>query len=791
MILKKAGGAILRFYLSLRLIVTLFTCIGIAAFGIWAGFFLDHTLDETLLLRGDLTTRLFADNGNGEMVELVSDRISGHENALYAPIDEISPHLINAFIAIEDKRFYEHGGVDWYRTFSAVIGYMRGNGEFGGSTITQQLVKNLTGENEKSVRRKIAELLRAIELEKRLEKDEILELYLNVVNLSQNCYGVKTAANAYFSKEPCDLDVGEAALIAAITNNPSRYDPIRHPKENEQRRNVILSQMYAQEMIDKECYLKYSESSTPLHVQKEVLSGRVNSWYADMVVKDVIEALMLQKGMSRAAASRLVYGAGLKIYTAMSLPLQQIVSDYYEDPDNFPTHTDGKKAQSSLMLLDPASGRILAVAGAIGEKRSNRVQSFATDTKRPSGSVIKPLSVYAPALSEGLIHYGTVFDDVPLSFKENGAPWPRNAPNIYRGLTTVNEGVKQSVNTVSIRVLERLGYARSYRFLKEKLKFHSLSEKNDLGAASLALGQQHEGVTLREILGGYTPLANDGVFTGAQSFYLVLDREDRVLLENAMPSERVLERADAAILTQMLRGAVQEGTGSALQLKQKVDVAGKTGTTGKNCDKWFVGYTPELLCGVWYGYEYPAPLNDVSGNPSLRIFDEVMHRVVDKCGVQKRQFNTPDDVVILRYCKDSGKLPTSACSLDARGNRIEYGYFKKGTEPREYCDCHVCISYCEGGGVATSKCPEAQQRTVALLRVYREFPRQIAVLDAPYTYAGELRDGMREISYYEPYYAHIHGFGKNYGIKMGQVPYNHACPVHPLDEFWHRRKSSA
>jgi len=790
--LKKTGSAIFRFYLSARLLFTIFLCIGVAGFGIWAGFFLDKEVDEALLVAGDRTTRLYGRDGNGEIVELANDRVSGYENAIFCPLEEIPAHVSGAFIAIEDKRFFEHGGVDWLRTGAAIFAYLRdGRAEFGGSTITQQLVKNLTGDHEKSVRRKVAEVLRATELEKKRTKEEILELYLNVVNLAQSCYGVKTASNAYFSKEPSELTVSEAATIAAITNNPSRYDPIRHPAQNKARRDIILSQMYAQGMIGEAAYLQAKESEIALNVNKEALSGRVNSWYADMVVNDVIAALMQERGMTREAASRMVYCGGLKIYTPMSVPLQEIVNEYYRDPANFPTHEGGKKAQSGLMLLDPHTGDVLAVAGAVGEKTSNRVQSFATDTKRPSGSVIKPLSVYAPALSAGLIHYGSVFDDVPLSFKENGAPWPRNAPNIYRGLTTVNTAVVHSVNTVSIRVLEKLGAQNSFRFLRDSLHFHSLDEKNDLGAASLALGQQHEGVTLREIVGGYTALANDGAYTGTRSFYLVLDAGDRVLLENKGNASRVMERADAAILTQMLRGAVLDGTGKALQLKSLVDVAGKTGTTGKNCDKWFVGYTPELLCGVWYGYEYPAPLNDVRGNPALTTFDAVMQRILSQSPPQKRQFDTPADVVILRYCKDSGKLPSPACLLDPRGNRVEYGYFKKGTEPREACDCHVCVSYCAGGGVATESCPHESCRTVALLRVLREFPRQICVEDAPYTFAGGLPKATQDFSYRAPYYAAIYGANKHYGIGMDIYPYNHACPVHVAEDFWHRRKSFA
>lgn len=785
---KKIGKAFLRIYLSTRLVFTVIAVLAVAGVGIWAGVSLDGKIDEDLLLARDRTTRLYYYDEDGSAVELAGDRISGYENALWCPLTEMSPHLIDAFVAIEDKRFYDHGGIDWLRTGAAMWQYLRGgDASFGGSTITQQLVKNLTGDSERSVRRKIEELLRAVDLERKLSKEEILEQYLNVVNLAQNCYGVRTAANAYFSKEPAELNAREAAAIAAITNNPAKYDPIRHPQNNRARRDVILREMYAQNRLDEPSYRVAIEGATVLAVHERSFSGRVNSWYADMVVSDVIRALVMQKGMSEAAASRMVYGGGLKIYTAISPTLQQIVSDYYENEENFPLHESGKRAQSALLLVDPKTGDILAVAGAMGEKSSNRVQSFAIDTKRPSGSVIKPLSVYAPALSRNLITYGTVLDDVPLDFKEDGAPWPKNAPNIYRGLTTVNTAVRQSVNTVCIKVLQKLGARTSYQFLRDKLGFTSLSEQNDLGAAALALGQQHTGVTLREIVGGYTALAGDGVYAGTRSFYRVEDSDGNVLLENDTKARRVLERADAAILTVMLRGAVQDGTGSALTLKSITDVAGKTGTTGKNCDKWFVGYTPELLCGVWYGHEYPAPLNDVKGNPSLGVFDAVMHKVLEARPAQKTQFETPSDVVVVRYCKDSGKLPSEACLLDPRGNRLEYGYFKKGTEPHERCSCHVCVEYCTHGGVASEACPAEDRYQTALLRVKRSFPRRITVQDAPYTYDGNADLLGQNFTRNEPYYAVKYNSKQNFGVGKDVVPYNRACPAHTADEFWRRR----
>lgn len=788
---RKIGKRILVVGLSLTLLVlvTLFLGTVAGSFYLWQ---LDTELDEELFetAKGDKTTRLYYTDETGKQIELSADRLSGYRNALYCPLSEMTEDLKNAFVAIEDKRFFEHGGIDWLRTGYAVKEYiLHGHSDFGGSTITQQLIKNLTGDSERSISRKATELLRAARAEEKYSKDEILEAYLNVVNLAENCYGVRTAANAYFSKEPAELTLAEAATIAAITNNPSRYDPIRHPQANRMRRDLILHEMLEQGKIERDAYLAAVSSDTELHVNEKAMSGRVNSWYADLVVQDVIKGLMSGLGISEREASLMVYCGGLKIETCVDVRLQSLLEEYYKDSSNFPTHEGGKKAASSMMIVDPKSGDILALVGAVGEKSSNRIQSLATDTRRPSGSVIKPLSVYAPALERDLITYGTVLDDVPRTYRKSGAPWPRNSPNIYRGLTTVNDGLTHSVNTVSVAVLERLTCAASYRFLSDKLEFTSLKKEEDMGVAALALGQQYHGVTLRELVGGYTALAGNGNYVRTRSYTRVLDAKGNVLLENGVQKKRVLSEDTAAIMTMMLRHVVQTGTGKTVTLKSKVDVAGKTGTSSNSCDKWFIGYTPELLAGVWYGFEYPESLTDVSGNPALKIFDALMSEAVEVRGIQERLFETSADIVPVRYCKDSGRLLSTACAYDPRGDRSEIGYFKKGTEPTEHCTCHVLVDYCAGGGIANADCPAETRHPVALLRVTREFPRQIYVVDAAFTYGGTPPEKGLGLTSNEPYYAQKHSSKHFFGIGMDETPYNRACPGHETSEFWERRIS--
>lgn len=788
---NKRKGRGLRVLLRLTLALFLLLTVCVLAFGVYAAVITEE-VDGTLFEQGalDRTTRLYGCGKNGETEELVEDRLSGYENALFCSLDDMPEHLKNAFIAIEDKRFYSHVGVDWRRTASAALTYLKNGGHapFGGSTITQQLIKNLTGDTERSVGRKISEILRAAKAEKKYDKDTILEYYLNVVNLAENCYGVRTASNAYFSKEPADLTLTQAATLAAVTNNPARYDPIKHPEANRARRDLILFEMRVQGMIDAATYESAKETETVLCINEKLLSGKVNSWYADMVVADVIADLQKERGLSAAEAARLVYCGGLRIYTAENREMQNILCAFYQNPSNFPTHENGKKAQGAMMIVNPVNGDILAVAGAVGQKATNRIQNYATDAKRPSGSVIKPLGVYGPALQRGLVTWSTVFDDVPHLFKENGAPWPRNSPDVYRGLTTVSTALTHSVNTVSVAVLEQLGTGDSFRFLHDTLGMTSLSEEQDKNAAALALGQQTNGVTLRELLGGYTAVAGDGTFRGTRSYYKVLDNKGELLLSAAAKDTPALSRANAAVLTLMLRRAVREGTGRALTLKERLDVAGKTGTSSDSCDKWFIGYTPELLAGVWYGFEYPAALSDVKGNPALVAFDRVMGRIEDVMPATRRSFTTPEDVVAVRYCLDSGMLPTDVCALDPRGDRTEIGYFVRGTEPTEPCSRHALIDYCEEGGVATSACPEEMRHKVALLRLTRQFPRPIRVLDAPYTCVGSSIEKQLNLSDNAPYYAEMFDKNRNFGIGIDVIPYNRACSKHGENAFLARRK---
>lgn len=635
---------------------------------------------------------------NGDLHPAPNASLVATQQRIYTPYDEIPQALVQAFISIEDKRFWQHDGVDFLRTGRAGINYLFGHATFGGSTITQQLVKNLTGNDAHSLERKLTELFRAMDLERQTDKQTILEVYLNIINLAEGCYGVGAAAQRYYSKPVAELTLPECATIAAITNNPARYNPLTHPDQNRTRRNLILCEMAEQGYITDEERDLAMAADLGLQPAEPPDMAPVTSWYTDMVVSDVIRDLQINRHYSYAAASMLVYQGGLTIETAMDESLQRVFETYYAELDHFPTGEQGKP-QSAGILIDPYTGDILAVAGAIGEKTANRIQNYATDTRRPAGSCIKPLTVYAPAIAEGLITWGSIYEDEPITQK-NGQPWPSNADGLYRGRVSVGQGITDSLNPVSVRILEQLGLEKAFSFAYDRLGVQSLIRPDanlphDLTVSSLALGQQSRGVTVRELTAAYSVFI-DGIWVAPRSYHRVLDQDGNVLLENrpAVAGERVLSEEQAALMTQLLAEVTEKGTASrsiTVTDALGIETAGKTGTTQKNCDRWFIGYTPRLLAGIWMGYDYPMELKGIQGNPCVTIWDDLMKLCEPLyCGSPaKNSFPIPTNLVELEFCSLSGCRPNPYCTDPTYGHSTERGWFIRGTEPQDLCTLHT------------------------------------------------------------------------------------------------------
>ena len=794
------------FFIFCFFLTVLVLVIGMA-FLIYVNRCVEKSIDESIftMVASDSASKFYyyeeASDGSLEARELAEEELYGEYRCVYVDYGEVPSYMKDAFVSIEDKRFYSHKGVDWKRTLSAGFNYfLKFSGSFGGSTITQQLIKNVTDKDEYSFRRKIQEILWALDLETKMTKEEILGQYMNIINLSHGCYGIGAAADYYFSKSVSELTLNECACIAAITNNPSYYDPVRNPDHNFERKTLILREMYAQGYITEEEYRSAIDEEVVLNLRKGNQKQTVRSWYTDMVIEDVIKDLMREKGYSRSMASLMIYTGGLQIYTAMDREIQEIMEDYYEKTSHFYSGSPQEAPQSAMIVIHPENGNILGVVGAIGEKSANRVQNFATQTVRPAGSVIKPLAVYAPALEEGVINWASVYDDVPITFEQtsNGdwSYWPKNSDGGYRGLCNVNDALKYSVNTVSIRILEDLGVERSFDFLYEKLGMKSLIRSGvdgngnaitDCDLAALGLGQMNYGVSVREVTAAYSAFANEGVYNQCRSYYKVTDYAGSILLEKPYAGEAVLSEESASLMTAMLQNVVASGTAKALTLQNQIDCAGKTGTTQSNYDRWYVGYTPYYIGGVWYGYEYPKSLS--GGNRCIEIWDEIMTRIHEKklsTSEQRdpKEFSVHENLLSASFCKDSGLPTTEACLRDPRGDRTEVGYFVKGSEPVGFCPTHVPVLYDrdEGGVCLFDACPSDSVDRIGLICIVRSFPTQIYVNDAQYVWREVTKKDPIQYSPSLPFFTALLKEGEYCGISRSEVQYNRACKRHARKE---------
>lgn len=787
-----------NFLLGVLLVVLLTLLICIAVFFIYMKLGISDELDIEALAGGqDLTTKIYAVSADGAAIELESERLFGTENRIWISGNEIPKHVKDAFIAIEDHRFYSHKGFDAKRTAGAVLSFF-GKNNYGGSTITQQLIKNLTGDDSITVKRKLTEIKRAIALEKTISKERILELYLNTVYLSRNCYGIKTAAEKYFSRQVSELTLSEAATLAGIIKYPSHFDPISNPDACLARRNVVLSRMHELEMIDDAEYEHAISSPLALNVSEIKKEGARNSWFTDAVIEDVITDLCNEKGYSRSAASSLIYCGGLSICTTMRPEIQAELENIYINDESFPKNTSGYSAESACVIVDSENGDVVALVGGRGAKRSDRIFCLATQLLRSPGSVIKPVSVYAPALESGIITWSSVFDDVPCSFRRSGEkyiPWPKNNPRIYSGITNIKTAVEKSINTVSVKVLEQVGISRSFYFCKkaglstltERKKLPTGSLLTDMAVAPLALGATSVGVSLREMTAAYTMFAAGGIGSRSRTYTRVLDKNGNILLEKKQNSREIISAENAEIMTRLMENVATTGTARNISLAKKLPIAGKTGTSGANTDRWFIGYTRGgYVCGVWCGYKEARDMGTYNENPASAVFDRVMTALQSK-GLIKSPSQTAgaeadSNIISVLYCRDSGKLPCPACALDPRGNRLELGYFVKGTEPKEKCDAHIIVDYdCETHCIACDKCPRENIRQIALVKNYsRSFPCQISITDAQYTYRRLPLGTAPSCTACDAFFQSMAASGEYFGTSRRALAYNRICAEHYL-----------
>lgn len=691
------GHLFSRILITLVLIGVLCGCFCGIAFAMYVHIYINPSAQETAaeISKGlglNLNSFIYAKESDSDEYTLY-ETIKGKENREWVDSDKIPDTLKNAVVAIEDERFYKHHGVDWVRTIGAVKGWLLGGTQYGGSTITQQLIKNITADNDYSVKRKVNEIFRAFALEKEIDdKDRILVMYLNTIFLGYNSYGVQTAAMQYFDKDVSQLDLAESAVLAGLTNNPSIYDVYNHPEKVKERQETILAQMLDQKMISQEEYeaavaeeLNYRPYE---EYQQEIKS--TYSYFTDEVIKDVINDLMTEKGYSRLVAENMVYSGGLNIYATIDTKVQNALDEVWANADNFPnTEKYGEIPQSAMVITDK-QGNIVGIAGGRGEKTSSRGFSYASDARRQPGSSIKPLATYGPAMDAGIATPDTTVYDRALIQDADGNPWPMNDGKYPTGRAmTVKEGMTRSLNTISAQLLKQLTPQKSYEFMTQQLGFKLVDSRtnedgtvqSDIDLAPLALGALTDGVTVREMAGGFSTFINDGVYGGTRTYTKVTDSEGNTIMENTPNTDKGFTnvRTDYYMLD-CLQNVTAHGTAYGIQL-DGVETGGKTGTTTSNTDIWFCGITPKYSGAVWVGYEHNYRLDGLYGRNAAEIWLAVMQKV--HAGDSGLVFDShPQDFEEVTYCMDTGLLASGACRA---AGRAATGRFWKDKVPTETC----------------------------------------------------------------------------------------------------------
>ena len=637
-----AVGLVAKIVVTVLLVILTTTLLLACVFAFYVKTCLTEDIDVSLSdYQLSESSIIYCETSAGEYKELAT--LHGSENRIWVDLEDIPDYLVKALVAIEDHRFYEHKGVDWYRTVGAMFTMLTGGDDsFGGSTITQQLIKNLTGNKEVTVQRKLIEIFQALEFEKKYDKDEIIEWYLNAVYFGEGCDGIYTAAQKYFGKEPSQLTLAESASIVGIVNLPTYYSPFYSEENNKERQETVLRRMYELGYIS---YDEYEEAKNEQLVftrsDNEVADQEIYSYYVEAVIKDVTEDLMEQKGISQDTARQLLYNGGYRVYSCLDPYIQECVDNVYLDVENFPKpyRANDQQLQSAMVIMDPYTGEVVAMSGGVGEKTGNLVLNRATDALRAPGSSFKPLAVYAPAIELGLITPSTLVNDAPREEVEMSQNqwYPNNSDFKYRGIIDIATGVRLSLNTVAAQVLDKLGLDASTNFLKNKLGITSLVP-DDYNYASLALGELTNGISVLEMAQAYCTFDNSGIFTEARTYSRVTDAAGNIVLDNQPKTHVAMKSSTATNITSLLFSAANYGTGSESIFSGQA-IAGKTGTSSYNWNRWFAGYTPYYVGVVWTGFDQPEQMY-VYGTPAAQVWRRVMQQV--HAGLEYKSFPAAD-----------------------------------------------------------------------------------------------------------------------------------------------------
>lgn len=614
-------------------------------------------------------------------------QIGSERNRENVSFSDIPKQLVNSYIAIEDQRFYKHHGVDVKRTGAAILSYIvhRGSSSFGGSTITQQLAKNLTGDDSNSITRKVKEWFYAWTLEFSFSKEEILEAYFNIIYTGPNIYGIQEAAHYYFNIDLQNLSLAQCAFLAGINNAPNSYNPFSDTDRTEKitnRTKTVLQKMLELDYITQEEYdTAIQEVENGLSFQKGEInnSSSVYSYHTDGLINEIISDLANRKYISQDFATNYFYLSGSSIYSTQNSNIQKVVEKESTNKKYLLSSSNGEDtSQAAIVILDQSTGYVVSCTGGLGEKSTSRCFNRATQMKRQTGSSMKPIAVLAPAIEKKLITNVTVFADEPTTFTDyNGKPYSPVNYDGYKGSITLRQAVESSQNIPFVKIMEQLTAQVSISYL-EKMGITTLNE-NDVNLA-LALGGLDEGISPLEFAGAYATIANNGIYI-EPTFYTKIDTDSgHTILKSKQKKRRVIAKDTSCILKQLLTEPVTGSNGTATYCAiSGMDVAAKTGTTNENYDRWLCGFTSYYTAVCWYGFDKNESINYGGKNPAGLMWSSVMKEI--HSGLPNKKFEMSSGVITATICKNSGKVANSSCP------HTFTEYFLKGTVP-EICTQH-------------------------------------------------------------------------------------------------------
>lgn len=704
----------LMLFIKIMVVVIILSIIivaGVVAGIVFGAFGNELEISKENLMIKTSNSVLYDNKGN------VITALNGDENREIISMDEMSDYIPKAFVSIEDERFYEHQGVDIKRTASATLNYLlkKGDTSYGGSTITQQLIKNATKDNEKDATRKIKEIVRAFKIEKVMTKNEILETYLNTIPLGgggKNVYGVQVASKFYFNKSAKDLSLAESAFLAGITHSPNVYNPFKENPNTEKikkRTKTVLGKMkqLGDKITEEEYNQAMQEVENGLNFQEGVIITTTNlSWFAEAAINQIVNQMVEETGLSKEAARSKLYGGGYAINLTQDTAIQNRVEEELKK-EKYAVKSkkkEGTTMQGAMIVMDHSNGQVLGIAGGTGEKTAFGLNRAITPSTNQPGSAIKPLATIAPGLENGIITAASVFDDAPF---KRGNYAPHNSYAGYKGLSNIRYMIAISQNVSQVRLIDKITPEKSIEFM---MKMGVKSAEKAEASLPLVLGAV-DNVPPIEMATAYSVIANGGEYIEPTFYTTVREADGTIIYEPHQARERVMSEQNAYIEQSILKEPVYSAGGTATDCKiSGQEVRAKTGTSNEYKDKWLCGFTGYYTCVTWFGYDYKETIPSGYRNYAKNAWSAVMRDI--HSGLPNKTFKEPSGIVSATVCKDSGLLATDACRWDSRGSRAYTEIFAKGTVPTKTCETHVRAWVCkETGKLASEFCTDTEERS--------------------------------------------------------------------------------